>query len=512
MIVKEIEFNQDRLMSGVRKIAKAVKSTLGPMGQTVLIESENHTRGIVVTKDGVTVAKSIVLDDPIENLAVTMMKEASEKTANSSGDGTSTSVVLAEAIIDAYTAEGIENDPSVLREIAVVSKEIIKDLSDMAVPVTNDSLLDVATISANNDKEIGEIVADAYIKVGKDGAVTVENSSTSMTYSEVVNGMRIKRGYSSKYMVTDEKRQEAVLENPYILISDQEIASLQSIEHILAEVHRQNRSILIISEMGENALNSLNLNKMKGVLKVAVILPPQFGYKKQDLMSDLAIATGGKYITDDTGDDFSLMTISDLGQANKVVVGKDASVVILKDSASSKARIDEIKGMTTDDAAFKEERIANLAGGVAVIYVGASSDIEQKEKKDRVDDAVCATKAALEEGILPGGGYALLSIVEKMWNKDKHSVARKIMAAAIVAPFYIILENAGINADSADIIREQFIQNGLGYNVKTASTGDLKEMGVIDPSKVTKNALENAVSVSTTILGTNCIIYNMRAK
>jgi chaperonin GroEL len=512
MIVKEIEFNQDRLMSGVRKIAKAVKSTLGPMGQTVLIESENHTRGIVVTKDGVTVAKSIVLDDPIENLAVTMMKEASEKTANSSGDGTSTALVLAEAIIDAYTAEGIEKDPSVLRDIVAVSKEIIKDLSDMAVPVTNDSLLDVATISANNDKEIGEIVADAYIKVGKDGAVTVENSSTSMTYSEVVNGMRIKRGYSSKYMVTDEKRQEAVLENPYILISDQEISSLQSIEHILAEVHRQNRSILIISEMGENALNSLNLNKMKGVLKVAVILPPQFGYKKQDLMSDLAIATGGKYITDDTGDDFSLMTINDLGQANKVVVGKDASVVILKDSASAKARIEEIKGMTTDDVAFREERIANLAGGVAVIYVGASSDIEQKEKKDRVDDAVCATKAALEEGILPGGGYALLSIVEKMWSKDKHSVARKIMAAAIVAPFYIILENAGINPDSADIIRENFMQTNLGYNVKTAAVGDLKEMGVIDPSKVTKNALENAVSVSTTILGTNCTIYNMRAK
>lgn len=512
MIVKEIEFNQDRLMSGVRKIAKAVKSTLGPMGQTVLIESENHTRGIVVTKDGVTVAKSIVLDDPIENLAVTMMKEASEKTATVSGDGTSTALVLAEAIIDAYTAEGIENDPSVLREIAVVCKEIIKDLSDMAVPVTNESLLDVATISANNDKEIGEIVADAYIKVGKDGAVTVENSSTSMTYSEVVNGMRIKRGYSSKYMVTDEKRQEAVLENPYILISDQEIASLQSIEHILSEVHRQNRSILIVSEMGENALNSLNLNKMKGVLKVAVILPPQFGYKKQEIMADLAIATGGKYITDDTGDDFSLMTIEDLGQANKVVVGKDSSVVILKDSTSAKARIEEIRAMTTDDTSFREERIANLAGGVAVIYVGASSDIEQKEKKDRVDDAVCATKAALEEGILPGGGYALLSLIDKMWERDTHSVARKVMALAMNAPFYQILENAGISNLNADIIREQFNQTGLGYNVKTGVTGDLKEMGVIDPSKVTKNALENAVSVSTTILGTNCIIYNMRAK
>jgi chaperonin GroEL len=512
MIVKEIEFNQDRLMSGVRKIAKAVKSTLGPMGQTVLIESENHTRGIVVTKDGVTVAKSIILDDPIENLAVTMMKEASEKTANSSGDGTSTAIVLSEAIIDAYMAEGLDSDPSVLREISVISKEIINDLIDMSVPVTNESLLDVATISANNDKEIGEIVADAYIKVGKDGAVTVENSSTSITYSEVVNGMRIKRGYSSKYMVTDEKRQEAVLDNPYILISDQEISSLQSIEHILAEVHKQNRSILIISEMGENALNSLNLNKMKGVLKVAVILPPQFGYKKQDLMSDLAIATGGKYISDDTGDDFSLMTINELGQASKVVVGKDSSVVILKDSASAKSRIDEIKGMTTDDTSFKEERIANLAGGVAVIYVGASSDIEQKEKKDRVDDAVCATKAALEEGILPGGGYALLSIVEKMWDKDNKSIARKIMASAIVAPFYQILENAGINDDNANVIRENFAQNNLGYNVKTGATGDLKGMGVIDPLKVTKSALENAVSVSTTILGTNCIIYNMRAK
>ena len=206
------------------------------------------------------------------------------------------------------------------------------------------------------------------------------------------------------------------------------------------------------------------------------------------------------------------MTIEDLGQANKVVVGKDSSVVILKDSTSAKARIEEIRSMTTDDTYFKEERIANLAGGVAVIYVGASSDIEQKEKKDRVDDAVCATKAALEEGILPGGGYALLSLIDKMWERDTHSVARKVMALAMNAPFYQILENAGISNLDADIIREKFTNTGLGYNVKTGSTGDLKEMGVIDPSKVTKNALENAVSVSTTILGTNCIIYNMRAK
>ena len=254
MIIKEIEFNQEKLMSGIKKISDAVSSTLGPMGRTVLIESENHTRGITVTKDGVTVAKSIILEDPIENLAVTMIKEASEKTATAAGDGTTTSVVLASAIIDAFIAEDAPNNPQILRDIVIESKKVIKDLEEMAIPVTNEMLLDVATISANNDKEIGSIVHDAYTKVGRDGIVTVENSSTSMTYSEVVDGMRVQRGYSSKYMINDQKKQEIVLNNPYILISDQEIASLHQIEHILAEVIRQNRSILIIAEISENAM------------------------------------------------------------------------------------------------------------------------------------------------------------------------------------------------------------------------------------------------------------------
>lgn len=514
MIIKEIEFNQEKLMSGIKKISDAVSSTLGPMGQTVLIESENHTRGLTVTKDGVTVAKSIILEDPIENLAVSMMKEASEKTAIAAGDGTTSSIVLASAIVDAYVAQEVENPTQVLREINAVSKEIIARLEEMAVPVNEDILLDVATISANNDKEIGSIVHDAYVKVGKEGIVTVENSSTSLTYSEVVNGMRVKRGYSSKYMINDHKKQEIVLNNPYILISDQEISSLQSIEHILAEVIRQNRSILIIAELGENAMAALNMNSAKRILKVGTIVPPQFGYKRDEIMNDIAIATGGMFISDNIGDNLELMTIDALGQADKVIIGKDSTVIMLKEGEMASARIEEIKDIeatTKEEVDFKQERIANLSGGIAVIYVGATSDIEQKEKRDRVDDAVCATKAALEEGILPGGGYALLSIaLDKI---DGAPLGETILKMAISSPFVQILNNAGIvSLDEVAKIAARFKETGHGYNVKTGEIGDLIKMGVVDPLKVTKSALDNAVSVSTTILSTRCIIYNARIK
>lgn len=512
MIIKEIEFNQDKLMSGIKKISDAVSSTLGPMGRTVLIESENHTRGITVTKDGVTVAKSIVLEDPIENLAVTMIKEASEKTATLAGDGTTTSVVLASAIIDAFVTEEASNDPQLLRDIVSESKKVIKDLEEMAIPVTNDMLLDVATISANNDKVIGQIVHEAYSKVGKDGVVTVENSSTSMTYSEVVEGMRIQRGYSSKYMINDTKKQEIVLNNPYILISDQEISSLHSIEHILGEVIRQNRSILIIAEIGENAMYSLNMNAAKKVLKVGTIVPPQFGYKRDEIMNDIAIATGGTFISDSIGDNMELMTIDSLGEADKVIISKDSTVIMLKSGDASKQRIEEIKEIeatTKEEIDFKQERIANLSGGIAVIYVGASSDIEQKEKRDRVDDAVCATRAALEEGILPGGGYALLHISA---DYQRGSVLSNIMNYALTAPHFQILSNAGVSPSDIEDIVEDYMRDGIGYNVKTGDRGNMIKMGIVDPLKVTKSALENAVSVSTTLLGTQCIIYNVRQK
>lgn len=513
MIIKEIEFNQDKLMSGIKKISDAVSSTLGPMGQTVLIESENHTRGITVTKDGVTVAKSIVLEDPIENLAVTMIKEASEKTATVAGDGTTTSIVLASALIETFVSLEVPKDPKILRAITEESKKVIKDLEEMAIPVTDDMLLDVATISANNDQEIGQIVSDAYNRVGRDGVVTVENSATSMTYCEVVNGMRISRGYSSKYMINDHKKQEVILNNPYILICDQEIASLSSIEHILSEVIRQNRSILIIAEIGENAMYSLNMNSAKKILKVGTIIPPQFGYKKDEIMGDIAHATGGVFISDNIGDNLQLMDIGSLGQAEKVIISKDSTVIMLKSDEHARERIEEIKGIVTntkEENDFKQERIANLSGGVAVVYVGASSDIEQKEKRDRVDDAVCATRAALEEGILPGGGYALLRISSDYEEMD--SMVGRIMEYTLAAPFYQILHNTGMEFDQIDEIKETYLRDGDSYNAKTGEYGNMIKMGVVDPLKVTKSALENAVSVSTTLLGTQCIIYNARIK
>lgn len=508
MIVKEIEFTKDKLLAGINKIEQAVGSTMGPMGRTVLIESENHTRGVTVTKDGVTVAKSLVVDDPVENLAITLVKEASEKTAISAGDGTTTSVILTHAIIDGMISRGELTTGANIRRITNMFDGVVAALEDMAVPVNEQDLFKVATISANGDESIGKIVADAYASVGKDGIVTVENSNSSRTYCEVVNGMRITRGWSSKYMVTDAKKQEIVLENPYILMTDQEIPNITSIEHILAACIAQNRAILIIGEVSEAAMNALNLNKMKGVIKVGVVLPPQFGWKRQEMLQDIAIATGGKHFSDATGDNLSLVTMQDLGTCQKAIISKDSTVLLLEDGQAPSEHIQQIREIVTnseEEAAFKAERIANLSGGIAVIYVGGQSDIEQKEKKDRVDDAVCATQAAIQEGILPGGGYALLAAV-----KDNPFLSDMVKDACS-APFFKILENAGYEHEDIVEIRDNFLQTGLGFNPVDESYGDIVGMGIIDPLKVTKNALKNAVSVATTIMSTECIIFNVRA-
>jgi chaperonin GroEL len=502
MIVKEIEFNREKLLSGINKIASAVGSTMGPMGRTVLIESENHVGGVTVTKDGVTVAKSIVLEDPIENLAVTLVKQAADRTAVNAGDGTTTSVVLTQAIIEDFLLAEHENHGYNIREMKKEAEMIIEELKKMAVPVTDDMLYNVATISANGDDEIGSIVHEAYTKVGRDGVVTVENSATNKTYSQVVNGMRVNRGWSSKYMLTDQKKQEIVLEKPYVFISDSAVPSVQSIEHILSPIIAQNRPILFISEIEDNAMNALNLNKMKGVIKVGAVVPPQFGFKRKDLMADIAAATGGRYITDEMGDDLGLMTIDDLGQVDKAIIGKDSTVLILSDDAMAKGRIAdirEIEATTPEEIAFKNERIAILSGGIGVIYVGANSDIEQKEKRDRVDDAVCATAAAIEEGILPGGGHALLRVGSNL--------NLKYLGSAITAPAWQILHNAGYEVERKD----EILSSGVGYNPVSGVEGDMIGMGIIDPLKVTRNAVENAVSVASTILTTTCTIYNIRA-
>jgi chaperonin GroEL len=512
MIVKQVHFGdegQKKLKKGIKTIAGAVKSTLGARGRTVLIESENHVGGMTVTKDGVTVAKSINLYDPTENLAVMMMRQAAERTATVAGDGTTTSIVLAEAIIDAadkYLSEN-ENVTEVIREINQITGQIVQKLDRRSKKLSGKKLVDVATISANNDKEVGKMIADAFSEVDM---VTVENSQTTSTYVEIIKGMKIDRGYASRVFINDFKKQECVLDNPYILISDHEINNIMNLERILVPIVAQGKSLLIIGELGQNALNTLNANVAGGKIKACAIMPPSFGYRKKDLLEDLAVALGGVYFSEDTGDDLSLIDLDSLGRATKVIVSSNMTVFMHSESREDAIteRVSELKEMrdtaTNDDEKnFLNERIANLSGGVGVIYVGALSDIEQKEKKDRIDDAVCAVQAALEDGILPGGGVALL---DASYELARTNAANDIMIDALQAPFRQIVTNAGKNSD--EIL--DTLPYGCGYDVKGEQYGDMIKLGIIDPTKVTKNALLNAVSVATTIMSTNAIITNVR--
>ncbi len=519
MIVKQVSFDKEAredLINGINTLANAVKSTLGARGQTVLIESENHTKGITVTKDGVTVAKSINLLHPTQNLAVTMMKEAASNTAVSAGDGTTTAIVLTQAIV-LEAQKRIKphmNLTEIIRSIQSSAEWVVGVLGKKAKKISGKKLIDVATISANNDKVLGEIIANAYKSVGDNGVVTVENASGSETYANIIDGMKIDRGMSSKYFITDQKKGECVLENPYVMVIDQEISSLTSIEHVLAPVIQSGKPLLIIGTLTPAALNTLNLNVVKGNIKACAIIPPQFGYKSDDLMSDIAYATGAKYFSETTGDNLELMQIGDLGRCKKAIIDRTSTVLIKHDEQSIDQRVAELwEEYNTEkhesEKEFVKERIAIMSGGVAVINVGANSDIEQKEKRDRVDDAVCATRAALEEGILPGGGIALLDTSKELLERgdgETMLVANAILSEALKAPFKQILTNAGI--DSNEI--EPNLDPGVGYDVKNDKYGNMIKMGIIDPMKVTKNALENAVSVATTILSTNAIITNVR--
>ena len=524
MIVKQLFFDnigQSKLRNGIHKIAKAVGSTLGPMGNTVLLESENHVGGITVTKDGITVARTINLFDPVENLAVQLVRQASDRTSTVAGDGTTTSVVLTEALIDAadeFIDEG-HNKTEVIRHINKITDKVVEFLDKkLSKKVTKKLLNNVAAISANNDKELGDLIADAFKQVN---VVTVENSSTPVTYIDIIHGMKIDRGWSSKYFVTNEETEECVLDNPYVLLSDVEINNLQSIESALVPVIQQGRPILIIGNLSANALNALNLNVAKRNIKACHIQPPSMGWRKADIMKDLSIALGARYYSDSTGDDLSLIDFDGLGRAAKVIVNKDRTIIMRHDSIDQEdinEHLNSLKKKHSEskiqyEKEFIQERIANIDGGVGVIYVGANSDIEQKEKYDRVDDAVRAVAAAIEDGILPGGGIALINALNRIEDNPydiNYMVAAEIMKSALIAPFIKIIENAGLDkSDIGETILESNVY-GFGYDVKNDKYGDMIKMGVIDPSKVTKSALKNAVSVATTILSTEVVITNMR--
>jgi len=527
---KDLAFDEEaqgKLVSGIKKLSKAVKSTLGPSGNTVLIESPNHTHGLTVTKDGVTVAKSIDLIDPIENLAVKIVKQAADRTATEAGDGTTTSIVLTESLIlnglDHLNANPSLNRTELLRSLVEVSDLVVEKLKQNGKKLTNAMLTDVATISANNDKNIGGIIAGVYKEVGKSGIVTVERSQSTETYAETTLGLKIDRGYLSPLFINDQKKDECVYEDVMVLVADMEISNILQLELVLKPIIQENKKILLIAPCNVNVVNTLAANVMKNNLKIVAIQPPSFGYKQHELMQDIAVSVGATYYSEKTGDDLSLINYSDLGHAAKVIVSSDKTILIKSTARSNQQTIDErvaqlwqshAQAAKKADKDFLLERIASLTGGIGVIYVGGNTDLEQKELYDRVDDAVCAVRSALEEGILPGSGRALHHIAtqDTMFSSIVPHSAEKLAAIHILkqslqAPLNQILTNAGISVHS---VYDDVTEFNMGYNLKTGSHGDLIKMGVVDPLKVTRCALQNAISVAVTILSTNAIVTMAR--
>lgn len=513
---------RQKLVRGVQKMAQAVKSTLGPGGNTVVLESLQHTHGLTVTKDGVTVARSIELLDPVENLAVRMMREAADRTATSAGDGTTTAIVLTEALV----LSGIEhitpevNRTEVLRSLVDMSDKVVENLKKRSKRLTSSMLLDVATISANNDRETGRIIAEVYKAVGKDGIVTVERSQIADTYHEVTMGIKFDRGYLSPLFINDQKKDECVFEDVMVLVADIEIGNILQIENILKPIISEGKKLLIIAPCGVNVVNTFAANVVKGNLKICAVPPPNFGYKQHELMQDIAVSVGATYFSEKTGDDLSLISYADLGHAKKIIVSDDKTIIIKSDVRSNSDKISERvtqlwashkEASKKADKDFILERIASLTGGIGVIYVGGNTDLEQKELYDRVDDAVCAVRSALEEGILPGAGKALDEESHKLSyeaGNDAQNIAVRMLKSALQAPMTQILQNAGYCVTN---IYNGHEDEGEGFNLKTREKGDLIKMGVIDPLKVTRSALQNAVSVATTILSTDTVVTMARS-
>ena len=522
MIAKELSFGEDarkKLREGIKTVADAVGSTLGPQGRNVILESENIVGGLTVTKDGVTVLRNINLLHPVHNLAAQLVRQAAERTVITAGDGTTTSAVLTNAIIeaaDSLITEG-DNRTEILRNIVSISEDIEKQLSKMSKKVTGKKLYDIATISANNDATIGKIIGDVYSKCD---VVTVENGQDTFTEFTVVEGVKIDRGFSSKWFINDQKTGTCVLENPYILITDHQITNLMNLENILQPIIKSERALLIIGELDAKTLATILKNVQNGALKCCNIIPPSFGYRKDELMADIAAVTGGKYYAEHMGDNLALIKLEDLGTATKVIVAQDKTTVIKSvDAPDIKEYISELKvavehASNNNDIEFLNERIANIAGSIGIIKVGANTDIERKELKDRVDDSVLAVKAAIEDGILPGGGISLINAVHRIqprYEDHSHMMALAILDRALQQPFGIICKNAG---EDPQVISAGIIHNGAegyGYDFKNCKFGMMMTMGIIDPTKVTKQALKNAVSVATTILSTDVIISNVRA-
>jgi len=514
-IVKDLSFGnsaRDKVMMGVEKLTNAVKSTLGASGKCVIYEDAMGAP--VITKDGVTVAESIVLMDPVENIGATLIKEAAKKTVREAGDGTTTATVLAHSLLQemnkakGYTVREIKD------ATAIVLEKILKYLDTSSIKIKGEMLEDVASISCNNDKQLGKIIADAYKTVGENGVVLMEESDTEETFSEIVDGVQFDCGIKSPHLVTDKEKNKVILENPYVLIVASTIPNIRKIQNVLEHAIREKRSLLIVAGMDQQPMAALLMNKVKGNIKINIIDTPGFGATKMDTMQDLATITGAKVINEELGDDLDLINPTILGEAVKAVTDATSTVITVdKMPDEAKERIDlvnkKIKNEKNPYIKNKlEQRLAMLSGAVAILKVGANSKIELKEKKDRVEDSIYAVKAAIKEGIVPGGGIALLDASSRVKIKSEAEI---ILLKAIESPYKIILENAGIKHNTIDPIEcTDTRRKGYGIDVITGKEVNMTKSGIIDPLLVTKKALINAVSVASTIISADCVISNVR--
>lgn len=507
-IVKNLNFGdtaKEKILAGIEKLTKAVSSTLGASGKCVILE--DNTGRPVITKDGVTVANTITLLDPVENIGATLIKQAAQRTVSEAGDGTTTATVLAHAILkEAYEALKSHGTREIKEGITLAVEKVCAALEKTAIPVTGEMLNQVATISANNDAELGNLIADAFKAVDRTGVVIMETSNETTTTTEVVDGVQYEKGLKNFHFVTNKETGVSELDNPLVLIVESEVPNIRKIQSVLEYVIKNKRSLLIIADVGLEVLNALAMNHVKGNIKVNVIDAPTYGVTKKEVMQDLALLTGATVINENLGDDMDLIQPEYLGECLKSVTNNEETILqISEPSEEVEKLVEQVKKQLSEAtlAGYKirfEKRLARLSAKVAIVKVGANSEVELKEKTDRVEDAICATKAAIKEGIVSGGGIALLNA--SVLTKAK-SEGEKVLLKAIKAPYETILTNAGL-----EIVYPQTKNKGL--NVVTGKEVNMVRAGIIDPLLVTKSALKNAASVATTIISTDCVINNLR--
>ena len=513
-----------KIKEGVDKLANAVKVTLGPCGRNVVLEKKYGPS--TITKDGISVAKEIELKDPVENIGAQLIKEVASKTNDGAGDGTTTATVLAQSIYNnslKYVTSGA-NPVEIKKGIDLAVENVIAEIKNISKEIDNNSsdIEQVATISANNDSEIGKMIAEAMAKVGKDGVITVEEAKGTQTSVKVVEGMEFDRGYLSPYFVTNTEKMTVEMENPYILITDKKISALKELLPILESVAQSGKPLLIIAEdVDGEALTTLVVNRLRIGLKICAVKAPGFGDRKKEILQDIAIVTGGNVISEEQGRKLENITIEDLGKAEKINITKDNTVIVngngnkkeINDRASQiRSQIENTK--SEYDKEKLQERLAKISGGVAVLYIGASTEVEMKEKKDRVDDALHATRAAVQEGIVPGGGVTLLRCSEKIINlkgeNEDQKLGINIVYKSLFAPIKTILSNAG--EENIDVIINDILNNSgdYGYNARLKKFENFFKTGVIDPAKVTRLAIENAASISGLLITSDCVISDIK--